>query len=56
MDKTSLELADDLVKAGVDAEREKAFDHALSLFQQAIECFIHFVNCEYDFTSMAVSL
>lgn len=48
MERTTLERAEDLVAAGGKAERDKALDHALSLFQQAIECFIHFVNCEYS--------
>lgn len=47
MDKSTLELADELVVAGVKAEREKELENALAFFQQAIECFIHFVNCEY---------
>lgn len=51
MEKTTLERADELVTAGVKAEREKTLDLALSLFQQAIECFIHFVNCECSKTN-----
>lgn len=48
MDKTTIERADELISAAVKAEREKALDLALSLFQQAIECYIHFVNCEWS--------
>lgn len=42
--KTSIELARELVEAGFKAQREKNFEGALSLLQQAIECLIFFVN------------
>lgn len=44
---TDLELAESLFNSAVKAEGEKLLDSALSLFQQAIECFIQFVNCEF---------
>lgn len=45
--KSAFQLAEELFEEGVKAEKEKSFDRALSLFQQAVECFISHVNCEF---------